>query len=103
MTLGSLAHSRTGDKGTIVNISVIAFDERDFDRLVSVVTAERVRDELGALVDGPVTRYLLPNIAAMNFVFSRPAGHSVTRTTALDPHGKSIGSLVLAMEMGSGP
>ena len=34
MKLREIAHSRTGDKGTIVNISLIAFDPRDYPRLV---------------------------------------------------------------------
>lgn len=99
MTLRDVAHSRTGDKGHLVNMSVIARDERDFSWLVEVVTAERVRAHLGSLVDGPVTRYLLPEIGAMNFVVSRGGGQSVTRTLALDAHGKSLSSALLEMPL----
>jgi hypothetical protein len=99
MTLRDVAHSRTGDKGHLVNMSVIARDERDFPWLVEVVTAERVRAHLGSLVDGPVTRYLLPEIGAMNFVVSRGGGQSVTRTLALDAHGKSLSSALLEMPL----
>lgn len=99
MILRDVAHSRTGDKGIIVNFSVFAFDEGDYPWLVEVVTADRVRHQLGDLIDGEVTRYLLPEIAAMNFVASRPAGQSVTRTLALDPHGKSLSSALLEMPL----
>ena len=99
MTLRDVAHSRTGDKGVIVNFSLIAFDERDYPWLVEVVTAERVRRHLGELMHGEVRRYLLPEIGAMNFVVSRPAGQSVTRTLALDAHGKSLSSALLDMPM----
>ena len=99
MRLRDVAHSRAGDKGTRVNCSVIAFDERDYPWLVEVVTAERVREHLAALIVGAVTRYLLPEIAAMNFVMTRPAGHSVTRTLALDGHGKSLSSALLEMRL----
>lgn len=99
MILRDVAHSRTGDKGLIVNFSLIAFDEEDFSWLVEVVTADRVRRHLGPLIDGEVCRYLLPSIAAMNFVASRPAGQSVTRTLALDPHGKSLSSALLEMRL----
>ena len=97
MRLRSLAHSRAGDKGTVINCSVIAFDAADYDWLVAVVTPERVRAHLGTLVMDDVKRYLLPEIGAMNFVMSRRPGDSVTRTLALDVHGKSISSVLLDM------
>ncbi len=97
--LRDVAHARAGDKGRLVNVSVIATDERDFPWLVEVVTAERVRAHLGTLIDGEVRRYLLPEIAAMNFVAARPAGESVTRSLALDAHGKSLSSALLEMEL----
>ncbi len=97
MVLRDVAHSRTGDKGILVNFSLIAFDERDFPWLVEFVTADRVRTHLGDLIDGDVRRYLLPEIGALNFVASRPAGQSVTRTLGLDPHGKSLSSALLEM------
>ena len=99
MILREVAHSRAGDKGSLANVSVIALDERDFPWLVEVVTAERVRDHLGALIAGEVQRYLLPEIGALNFVVSRPPGQSVTRTLALDAHGKSLSSALLEMPM----
>jgi hypothetical protein len=99
MTVGNVAHSRAGDKGALVNVSVIPFDERDYAWLVEVVTPERVAAHFGDLIVGPVARYLLPEISAMNFVVSRPPGQSVTRTLALDPHGKSLSSLLLRMEL----
>lgn len=103
MRLRDIAHSRTGDKGTIINCSVIAYDERDYDWLVDVVTAECVRAHFGSIIEGDVVRYLAPAIGAMNFVMTRPAGHSVTRTLALDPHGKSLSSLLLDMELPDRP
>src|SRR5690606_7313189 len=66
--LRDVAHGRAGDKGRLVNLSVIAFDERDFSWLVDVVTVERVRVHLGLLVGSDVRRYLVPGIGAINFV-----------------------------------
>jgi hypothetical protein len=97
MTLGDVAHSRSGDKGVLVNCSVIAYHQRDYEFLAVVVTAERVKAHLTGLIHGDVVRYLLPGLGAMNFVMSRPPGDSVTRTLALDPHGKSISSALLEM------
>ena len=42
MKLGDLAHTRTGDKGNLVNVSVIAYEEREYPRLARHVTAARV-------------------------------------------------------------
>ena len=99
MRLRDVAHSRAGDKGVRVNCSVIAFDERDYPWLVEVVTSERVRHHLGSLITGDVVRYLLPEVAAMNFVMSRPPGEGVTRTLALDAHGKSLSSALLDLQL----
>ena len=99
MKLREVAHSRAGDKGQLVNLSVIALDERDFPWLVEVVTPERVREHLGELVDGEVRRYVLPVIGALNFVAARPAGESVTRSLAVDAHGKSFSSALLELEL----
>lgn len=103
MRLADVAHSRAGDKGTIINCSVTAFDPADYDWLVEVVTPEAVRAHMGPLIQGEVVRYLLPAIGAMNFVMSRPPGDSVTRTLGLDAHGKSLSSVLLDLPLPDRP
>ena len=98
-TLRELAHSRTGDKGDTSNISVIAFDPADFPLLVRHVTAERVRAHLGEIVRGRVTRYELPRLGALNFVLEGALGGGVTRSLALDAHGKGLSSALLTLEI----
>ena len=99
MTLRDVAHSRAGDKGTTINCSVIAYDSADFVWLSAVVTEERVRAHLGDLIHGEVRRYVVPELSAMNFVMTRAPGNSVTRTLALDAHGKSLSSVLLDMPL----
>lgn len=99
MKLREIAHSRTGDKGPIVNISVIARHERDFGRIAREVTADRVRQHLKGFARDEVLRYELPQIGALNFVMRRAAGDTVTRSLALDAHGKSLSSALLDMEI----
>jgi hypothetical protein len=99
MTLRTIAHSRSGDKGIVINISLIAFDQRDYPRLVRHVTAARVKALFAELADGDVTRYELPLIGALNFVLHRLIGGGVTRTLAIDGHGKSLSSALLEMEI----
>jgi hypothetical protein len=99
MQLREIAHSRSGDKGHVINISLIAFDARDYPQLEREVTADRVRDHLADFVRGTVVRYALPQLGALNFVLERAPGDSVTRTLALDAHGKSLSSALLEMEI----
>nr|WP_211106163.1 hypothetical protein [Nitrospirillum iridis] len=94
-----LAHSRTGDKGNTSNISVIAYRLEDYARLEAAVTVERVRGHLGALVRGEVVRYALPGLGALNFVLTRTLGGGVTRSLALDAHGKCLSSAILDLEI----
>jgi len=99
MLLHLLAHSRTGDKGNIVTISLIAFRRDDFPLLEQRVTEERVAAHFSPLIEGPVERYSLPQLGALNFVLHRPIANSVTRSLALDAHGKCLGSALLALEI----
>jgi hypothetical protein len=99
MTLRAIAHARSGDKGDISNIAVIAIDERDYPRLAEVVTVDRVRAQLGPLARGAIERYELPNLGALNFVLHGALAGGVTRSLALDAHGKSLSSLLLDMEI----
>ena len=99
MKLREIAHSRTGDKGNISNISLIAYEEADYPLLVEKVTPERVREWFGDMIQGEVVRYQLPQLAAMNFVIYGALGGGVTRSLSLDPHGKSLSSHLLAIEI----
>jgi hypothetical protein len=99
MKLRDIAHSRTGDKGDTSNISVIAFDEADYPFLREHVTVERVRAHFAGIVTGEVTRYELPGIGALNFVLTGALGGGVTRSLALDAHGKSLSSALLTLDL----
>lgn len=103
MKLRDIAHSRAGDKGDISNLSLIAYRPEDFALLERHVTPERVRLHFAGIVHGEVTRYLLPQLGAMNFVMHKALGGGVTRSLALDAHGKSLSSLLLDMELEQQP
>jgi hypothetical protein len=94
-----LAHARAGDKGDTSNISVIAYDEAGFERLRGELTAARVMAAFAHLARGPVTRYELPKLNALNFVIERALGGGVTRSLRQDMHGKSLSTLILAIEL----
>jgi hypothetical protein len=97
--LRDIAHARAGDKGNTCNISVVAFDSRDYPRLVRHVTPERVRNHFRGIVRGTVTRYELPALGALNFVMTDALGGGVTRSIALDAHGKSLSSAILTLDI----
>jgi hypothetical protein len=99
MKLRELAHSRTGDKGNTLNISVICHDPRHYEHLRAVLGAERVKAFLADVVLGDVTRYELPRLAAFNFVLGHALGGGVTRSLALDAHGKSMSSALMDLDI----
>jgi hypothetical protein len=99
MKLRELAHSRTGDKGDTSNISLIAYDERHYEHLCLHVTAAAVKQHFAELVKGDVVRYELPTLGALNFVLARALGGGVTRSLALDAHGKSLSSALLDLDI----
>ena len=98
--LRDLAHARTGDKGDTSNIAVIAYDPADYERLRTQLTPERVQAFFIGVVHGEVRRYELPRLGALNFVMTGALGGGVTRSLALDAHGKSLGSALLDIEIG---
>jgi hypothetical protein len=99
MLLREIAHARAGDKGDVSNIAVIAYDAADYPLLEQLLTAERVRQHFAGIVTGEVLRYELPTLGALNFVLHGALGGGVTRSLALDAHGKSLGSALLGMEL----
>lgn len=99
MKLYNLAHSRTGDKGNISTISVIAYCQEDYELLRERVTAERVLAWFAPIGATKVARYELPALGALNFVLRDTLGGGVTRSLALDAHGKALSGLMLEMEI----
>lgn len=93
--LRSLAHGRTGDKGNRSNISVIAYRPEFWDVLVAQVTEEAVAKVFAHRAPAKVTRHVLPNLHAMNFVLDEVLDGGVNDSLNLDSHGKSLAFLVL--------
>ncbi len=95
--LREIAHARAGDKGNRSNVAVFAFDPLHYEVLRDQLTAERLKNELGALLTGPVVRYELPDLAGLNFVMDDALEGGVNESLNLDGHGKSWSSLVLGL------
>ena len=96
--LYDLAYGRSGDKGNIANISVIARNSAAYAEIKAKLTAERVKAHLGNLVKGEVIRYEVDNIEALNFVCHQALDGGATRSLRIDQLGKSLAGAVLYME-----
>lgn len=94
-----MAHSRTGDKGNISNVSLIVYRIEDYETVRRQVTAEKVKEWFKGVVDGEVIRYELPTLGAFNFVMHNALCGGVTRSLSLDTHGKSLSSALLEMDI----
>lgn len=99
MKLHDIAHARAGDKGDISDITIFAFDPRDYPRIAAEVTTERVQAHFAGVVRGQVERFVLPQLGAVKFVLHGALGGGVTRSLALDAHGKCYSSLLLELEI----
>ncbi len=85
-----LAHSRTGDKGNISNISVIAWLPDYIPILEEQLTETAVREWFAFRHPTSVKRYLVRSIAAMNFVLDGVLDGGVNDALNLDTHGKAL-------------
>ena len=93
------AHGRSGDKGDICNIGLIARSPEAFEILRAHVTEERVRRHFGDLVKGEITRYEMPNIHALNFVCRGALNGGGTLSLRSDHLGKVMYTRLLRMEL----
>ena len=98
-TLRDIALARSGDKGNRATLSVIALNPDDYPVLERLLTAERVKAHFAGVVHGDVQRHTLPHLAAVHFVMFDALGGGVTRSLALDAHGKTLSAAVLDLPL----
>lgn len=92
-----LAHSRSGDKGDISNLSLIAWDAECYAVIQAQVTEARVQAWFAHRHPRAVTRYVIPTLQAMNFVLDGVLDGGVNDALNLDTHGKSLSFWLLDM------
>lgn len=95
--LKEIAFARSGDKGSSANIGVVARTVADFSFLEKWLTEERVKAYFASLQPSQVTRYLMPNIQAINFVLKDVLGEGGSLNLAIDAQGKALGQALLEM------
>lgn len=96
MKLKEIAYARSGDKGSDVNIGVIALDERNYPLLKASLTQEKVQQFFSAK---EVIRYELPNLAALNFILVDILEGGASLNLKIDAQGKGLGQALLEMEI----
>jgi hypothetical protein len=99
MKLHEIAIARSGDKGDRATLSVIALDPAHYPLLERTLSVERVRQHLAGRVRGEVRRFLLPQLGAVHFVMDQALAGGVTRSLALDAHGKTLSSALLDLRV----
>jgi len=95
--LVDIAHARSGDKGDTANVGLIAIEPKWYDLLVQAVTTERVTQHFHGMIDGPVQRYELPNLKALNFLLHGALDGGGTLSLKTDAQGKVYSTALLRM------
>jgi len=94
-----LAHTRSGDKGDTGNVGVIALRPEFYPVLVEQLTPERVKAHFEGIAFGPVERFELPNLEALNFLLHNALGGGGTVSLKTDAQGKVLSTAMLRMEV----
>lgn len=99
LPLRHAAHGRTGDKGNRSNISIVAWHPALYPAIVEQITEAAVARQFAHRRPSRVSRYLLPNLHAMNFVLDEVLDGGVNDSLNLDSHGKSLSFLLLDLPL----
>ncbi len=94
-----IAHARSGDKGDTGNVGVIARKEEYYPLLVKYLTVDRVKKHFTGIALGPVERFEIPNLGAINFLLHEALGGGGTKSLKNDAQGKTLSSAMLRMEL----
>ncbi len=97
--LKRIAITRSGDKGDVSNIGIIAFSDALYRLLLERLTLERVKQHFKGMVKGDVAFYPMDNIGAVQIVMRGALGGGATKTLRFDQTGKSMGVLIQSLEI----
>ncbi|WP_024801811.1 acyclic terpene utilization AtuA family protein [Nocardia sp. BMG51109] len=89
--LGAIALARSGDKGGNANIGVWVRTDAQWRWLVRALTVAELRSLLPETAKLPVTRHVLPNLRAVNFIVEGILGQGVAYQARFDPQAKGLG------------
>ena len=94
-----IAHARSGDKGDTANVGLIALRPEWYPILERYVTRDAVAHHFEGVIDGPVTRYELPNLNALNLLLHGALDGGGTLSLKTDAQGKVYSTALLRMSI----
>jgi len=97
--LSDLCLARSGDKGDTCNIGVIARSPGIYAWMCAHLTAEFVKERFASVCRGPVERFEVANLLALNFLLHESLGGGGTLSLLLDAQGKTYAQYLLAAEV----
>jgi phosphoribosylaminoimidazole-succinocarboxamide synthase len=97
--LRELAFARSGDKGDVSDIGIMAKSKNIYDLLVKTLTPEKIKEHFKGMVKGDVEVYPMPNINSIEIVLRQALGGGATCTLRFDQTGKSIGQALLRLQV----
>jgi len=97
LSLGEIAHARSGDKGNHANICVVAYTHAGYEYLNRELTAERVAEYFSELGVTGVDRFELGMVDALNFVLYNALAGGASCSLRIDSQGKLLGTAILDM------
>lgn len=92
-----IAHARSGDKGDTANIGIIAIRPEWYPVLDRYLTRDRVAEHFGGMITGPIERYELPNLSALNFLLHGALDGGGTLSLKTDAQGKVYSTALLRL------
>lgn len=95
VTLRELCLARSGDKGDMANIGVVARSEKIYEFLKENLTASWVKYKFSEHCKGAVKRYELDNLLAINFLLEQSLDGGGTKSLMIDAQGKTYASALL--------
>jgi len=92
-----IAHARSGDKGDTANVGVIALKPEWYSVLERYLTLDRVTHHFHGVITGPIERYELPNLRALNFLLHGALDGGGTLSLKTDAQGKVFSTAMLRL------
>jgi len=97
--LSEIAFARSGDKGNASNVGVVARQPEFYPVLEKYLTVGLVKAHFQGICRGPVDRYALPNLNALNFILHDSLGGGGSESLRTDAQGKSHALMMLELVM----
>lgn len=102
MRLHELSYVRSGDKGDVSNVVVLARDAEAYETIARNLTPDTIAEHMGELVKGSIEIWALPKLQAFQVVMKEALGGGVTRSLRIDGTGKSMCTILSRMPMDMG-